>query len=308
MKNGRTGIRKENSIDKEELMHTNRSRSEGSTRREKEAKRLTDVASDFISNKICIRENYDGRRKDFIVKAKLQDYKGGDNQMIYTFRENNEGTENGDDILDKIDTSFRTNNHYHSTLDYSNREKVIKMNRSDLFQDSSRYNTITRNNEAFAETLLSLKKGSKEFNNTEKYIENMNSSDLNIIKNFNRTNDTEQFSGMELNSSSTKHRSISTKRVSRTERRDGVKSKPRKTATINAEDVGIDKDPQGIQTIAELQKKYAKLKRHYKKEKKYYQTKLDNLSEQNKSYVYQITKLEGKAANAIMEYQEFLWL
>lgn len=226
----------------------------------------------------------------------LQDSKRNDNQMIYTFRENNEGTENGDDVLDKIDGSFRSNNHYHSTIDYSSREKMVKMNRSDLFPESNRYNTITRNNETFSQTLLSLKKGNREFNNTEKCIENMNSSDLNIIKNFNRTNDSEQFSGMEFNANSTKHRSISTKRVSRTERRDGVKSKPRKAATINAEDVGMDKDSQGFQTIVELQKKYMKLKRHYKKEKKHYQIKIDSLVEQNKSYVYQITKLEEKVA------------
>jgi len=84
------------SIEKSELAQTNRSRSEGSTRREKESKRLQVAASENMQGKITIRDNYEARRKDLVTKpSNLKS--AAENQMIYTFRENNEATEGSEE-------------------------------------------------------------------------------------------------------------------------------------------------------------------------------------------------------------------
>lgn len=153
-------IKKEHSNEREEIVHTNRSRSEGSTQREKEIPLLKDTRSDYVGNKITIRDNYEARRKD------LSKNKGPDGQLIYTFRENNEGS-GVDDILDKNDTSYRSKYYHQTTIEPRITEKTIKMSKKDLLADD-KFNTITRNNETLSQTLLSLKHGNKIFNNTGK--------------------------------------------------------------------------------------------------------------------------------------------
>lgn len=242
------------------MEQTNRSRSEGSTRREKENKQLKVTASDPCT-KISIRSNYEARRKEVQESGR-----GKHENLIYTFRENNEGTD--DDILDKMDASFRSNYYKSQTIDPDIKEKSIKMNKKDLFPENEKFNTITRNNETFSQTLLSLKRGKNDFSNTGKYNENMNGSDFNIMKSFQRTVDKTQLSDFELQKSSCKHRSISTKRVSRTERRDGVRGKSKKSQPILAEEVGMEEDSKAFIMYNDLHKKYNKLKRHYRKEKR----------------------------------------
>lgn len=283
---------KNSSIDKDELAQTNRSRSEGSTRCEREPKRLKDTSSDITHNKITIRDNYETRRKDLIKNSKKRIIgTQNENQLIYTFRENS--IDNTDDC-EKIASSVKSTHHY--TRNGNPKEKAIKMSRKDLYTEKDRFSTITRDNESFSQTLLSLKKANVDFHNTGKCIENMNSSDLNIMKSFTKGNDTGELSGAEINPPSSKHRSISTRRISRTDRRDGVKSKKRKPPHLIAEELGIEKDSQGFQAFTELQKKYNKLKRHYRKERKYHTHKIGNIIEQNKSLVHKVKRLESKLA------------
>lgn len=150
------------------------------------------------------------------------------------------------------------------------KEKTVKMDRKDFLPENDRFNTITRNDENFSQTLLSLKQAKIGFYNTGRWLENMNESDLNIMKSFTRHNDTGEFSTTEMKKPSNKHRSISTRRVSQTDRRDGTKSKPRKQIPLNAESFGVEKDSPCFQALLEVHKKYTKLKRHYRKEHKHY--------------------------------------
>ena len=214
--------------------------------------------------KISIRNNYEARRKDAHETGRNKH-----ENLIYTFRENNDGTD--EDILDKInkiDTSFRSNYYKSQTIDTDIKEKSIKMSKKDLYPDNDKFSTITRNNETFSQTLLSLKRGKNDFSNTGKYNENMNASDFNIMKSFQRTGDKTQLSDFELQKSSCKHRSISTKRVSRTERRDGSRRKSKKSHQVLPEEVGMEEDSKAFGMYNDLHKKYNKLKRHYRKEKR----------------------------------------
>jgi hypothetical protein len=248
-------------IGNEEYEQTNRSRSEGSTRREKRKNQIK-VTSSEPNTKMSIHNNNEARRKDIPESGRDKT-----ENLIYTFRENNEGSID-DDILGKIDTSFRSNYYKSQTIDTDIKEKSIKMSKKDLFSENERFSTITRNNETFAQTLLSLKHGKNEFRNTGKHIENMNENDFNIMKSFQKTGEKTQLSDFELRKSSYKHRSISTKRVSRTERRDGVRGKSKKSHPIVADEVGMEEDSKAFTMYIELHKKYNKLKRHYRKEKR----------------------------------------
>jgi hypothetical protein len=168
-------------IGNEEHEQTNRSRSEGSTRREKR-KNQTKVASSAPNTKMSIHNNNEARRKD-----KPESSRDKPENLIYTFRENNEGSTD-DDIPGKIDTSFRSNYYNKSqTINTDIKEKSIKMSKKDLFSENERFNTITRNNETFAQTLLSLKHGKNELMNTGKHSENINGNDFNIMKSFQKT-------------------------------------------------------------------------------------------------------------------------
>ena len=137
------------------------------------------------------------------------------------------------------------------------------MDKKDLLCDEGKFSTFTRNNEAFSQTLLSLK---NEFLNTGKCIENMNASDLNIMKSFTQNRKKSKHE-LDLKPDSSKHRSISTKRVSRTERRDGIRGKS-KPKTILPEEIGMQEESEGFLAYSDLFKKYTKLKRHYRKERK----------------------------------------
>lgn len=132
--------RNHHTIGREELEQTHRSRSEGSNRRtqEKECHKLKDTASDFVNTKITIRDNFEARRKEVSKKQPKNDKKGQEDQMIYTFRENKDGTDNEDKGFDKINTSVRST-YNHKTIDHSITEKTIKMSKKDLFPDNDRY-------------------------------------------------------------------------------------------------------------------------------------------------------------------------
>lgn len=71
----------------------------------------------------------------------------------------------------------------------------------------------------------------------------------------------------DLKQNDSKHRSISTKRVSRTERRDGVRAKS-KPKTVHPEEIGMQEESEGFLAYSDLFKKYTKLKRHFRKERK----------------------------------------
>lgn len=117
--------------------------------------------------KISIQNNFEARRKanchkEIQKKLKKQNNNEPDSQLIYTFRENNEG---GDDILEG---SLNSNIHISNTIEADIKEKSIKMNKRDLFPENEMLNTITRNNKHFEQTLLSVKGSKKEFYNTGK--------------------------------------------------------------------------------------------------------------------------------------------
>jgi hypothetical protein len=125
---------------------------------------LKDTASDITHNKITIRDNYEARRKDLVKNPKKRisgDSK--ENQMIYTFRENS--IDNGEDS-EKIASSVKSTHYY--TRNGNPKEKTIKMSRKDLYPNKDRFSTITRDNESFSQTLLSLKKANADFYNTGK--------------------------------------------------------------------------------------------------------------------------------------------
>lgn len=278
-------------IEREEKVNTNRSRSEGSNRREAKEDKLCNTSTSLISHKIAIRDNYEARRKDF---AKDNNY-DSNSQLIYTFRENGDSVENDNDTFER-DVSFRSNINCRNTIEYPSKENTVKMAKKDLYVDEDRYNTITRNNEAFSQTLLSLKHGKKEFSNTGKYIENMTSSDLNIMKSSDKHDDNSYTSNLDTKPKSSKYRSISNRRTSRTDRRDVTKHKSKRLATIEPRVNRVDA-PQAqdeAHAFEELQKKYNKLKRHYRKEKRYYQGKVQSLYDQNKALTVKLKKLEEK--------------
>lgn len=173
---------------------------------------------------------------------------------------------------------------------------MYSLNGSEIYTKKYSHNqnigtsTITHN-DALSQTLLSLKKGKTEFSNTGKCIENMNSSDLNIMKSYTRNRRDNDISGIELGTSSCKYRSISTKRVSRTDRRDGAKLRGHKNPAAVAENLGLEQNTEGFNAFINLQKKYNRLKRHYRKERKFYRGKKFPLIlslDKNKEHVYKL--------------------
>lgn len=106
----------------------------------------------------------------------------------------------------------------------------------------------------------------------------MTSSDFNILKSYNKTTDGGTLTCGDLQPSSSKHRNFSTKRASRTDRRDGCFSKGRKNPATTAEDLNLDPDSIAFVAYSELQKKYNRLKRHYRKERKFYKGNKISLS------------------------------
>ena len=237
----------------EEYLCTNRSRSEGSTEKWKTIKNLNLKDQNLNINKASLFDNYELRRKDRVIATQE------DGQLIYTFRDQNDSVENYEEDQDKNKESSTENNIYNQKY----AENTVKMDRSDLL-----YNTIGKTGDSLSQTLLSLKSKNKEFYNTGKCIENMNSSDYNILKS-NKNDDENRYWSIERNSQSSKYRSISTKRISKTDRRDAARARNEKAVYAKEiRDESIESTEfQGFQALVDLQKKYNRLKRHYRKEK-----------------------------------------
>lgn len=238
----------------EEFINTNRSRSEGSHKKSMTNKNFHIKDAIINTNKTSILDNYELRRKDRWQVAQEE------GQLIYTFRDQNDSVENADEDIEKEGSSPPIDFHlYNSKID----ENTIKMKNSDIL-----FNTMGKTGETLSQTLLSIKSQNKEFSNTGKYKENINTSDYNIMNN-NENAEMAYYSSIEKNSHSSKYRSISKKRVSKTDRRDVAKVVSSK-ANIKKEireDSVESTEFQGFQALLELQKKYNRLKRHCRKEK-----------------------------------------
>ena len=101
-------------------------------------------------------------------KSRKVNPKEEENQLIYTFRENNEDEEVEDYIFENTEGSLKGKLQDPNTISADIKEKSIKMNKKDLFPEHDMFSTITRNNKNFEQTLLSLNKEKKEFYNTGK--------------------------------------------------------------------------------------------------------------------------------------------
>lgn len=200
------------------------------------------------------------RRRDATKHKKpIKDENG---QLIYTFRENNDSIEPGDETFERNDESFRSNNYQPRPTKHKGvTEKTVRMKKSDFFPDGEKHNTITRNggDKILAQTLMSLNNGTQNFSTTGKGIEVMSKSDLSTAKSMSKHTDSMHESKSEMKHYKPQNRSASHKRISKTDRRDGVKPKYRKYDTCQTnEDL-----PETIE-IHLLRRHNHKLKKYYK--------------------------------------------
>lgn len=149
-------------ISKDEFVQTHRSRSEGSGKKSRNNDKLTFQNSSLAGNKISIRDNFEARRRE-VTHMKKDSNDGG--QLIYTFRDK---AENDEEIYDKIDHSFRSSHYNKNTLECPSKESTMNLSKMNVLHENEKFNTITRNNDSFSQTLLSMKNRNNELYHTKK--------------------------------------------------------------------------------------------------------------------------------------------
>lgn len=172
-----TSIRvKHRYINNEHKKDSYRSRSEGSQRKTKEERAKLKQSTQEISKSgksSKISRHHQRRKRSSsrdCSKAKNAD---PENQLIYTFRENNDETE--EDVFESIDPPEKVE---------VNNTKFLQTQKPLISPKNSKFSTITRNDKIFEKTLISINSSKKNFHNTGKCIENLGPSDLNIIKGY----------------------------------------------------------------------------------------------------------------------------
>ncbi|CAI2382894.1 unnamed protein product [Moneuplotes crassus] len=275
-----TSIRvKHRYIGKDHLMNSHRSHSEDSGGKNKyEKARIKPNASDISKGSKLSRHNNDKRRKSNSRERSKRKKSESENQLIYTFRENNEEVDH--EALNTIQHTSKG----------SNLQKIKEPPVIDKFS------TITRNDKIFEKTLMTINNSKKSFYNTGKCIENISPSDLNILKGY---KDKPHLNTLEHSGSKTRtnyHRQSSKENSARagTERRDCGRNKS-KRPHINPEDIGLEENTKGYLAYMELFKKYNKLKRLFKKKarnERMLQEKVSYLTDKNQAYSRKAKKLQ----------------